>query len=239
MAKKKTAKKQATKKKAPQKQKPSPESHSNPKFPYCTVPGNLRKFLALVPNKPKPPKINNDLLSAWNLGGHNSNSIIRVLKSIGLVGGSSNEPTTDYEVFMYPETGPSRLGELIRAAYSPLFEAAHLPHNESDDALKRYFNIHSGGGERTIQYQIQTFKALCDHANFDSLGTGNGAAVAGAGGDGIGRAGSGHGNIADSAPKIHIDLHIHLPPNKTSRDYQAMFEDIGKYIYGRMEIPDE
>jgi hypothetical protein len=32
---------------------------------------------------------------------------------------------------------------------------------------------------------------------------------------------------------VHIDLHIHLPENKSRRDYEAIIEDIGRYIYGK------
>jgi hypothetical protein len=131
--------------------------------------------MLLAPKKPKPPKVNNDLLSSWGLGGNNANSIIRVLKHLGLVGEISNETTSDYEAFMHPQTGPARLAEMIRSVYCSLFDAAHHPHTESDEILKRYFNIHSGGGERVIQYQIQTFKALCDHADFSTSSGGDGA----------------------------------------------------------------
>ena len=34
-------------------------------------------------------------------------------------------------------------------------------------------------------------------------------------------------------PPMQIDLHIHLPENKTTRDYEAIIQDIAKYIYGR------
>ena len=138
-----------------------------PKLPYCSTPNALRKFLKLVPSKPKPQRVNNALLSAWDLGGSNANSIIRVLKEVGLVD-SSNQPTSEYDIFMDPKPGPSRLGLLIRERYAALFEASHAPHKESDETLKRLFNIHSGGAERTLQYQVATFKALCEFANFDS-----------------------------------------------------------------------
>lgn len=38
---------------------------------------------------------------------------------------------------------------------------------------------------------------------------------------------------ATGAAVVHINLHIHLPENKTRRDYEAVIEDIGRYIFGR------
>jgi hypothetical protein len=40
-------------------------------------------------------------------------------------------------------------------------------------------------------------------------------------------------------PPIKIDLHIHLPENKTTRDYEAIIQDIARYIYGRKELGSE
>jgi Family of unknown function (DUF5343) len=203
-----------------------------PKLPYSSTPNALRKFLKLIPTKPKPQKINNPLLSAWDLGGANSNSIIRVLKGVGLVD-VSNQPSSDYDAFMDPKLGPSRLGQLIRNCYSALFEASHAPQKESDDTLKRLFNIHSGGAERTLQYQVATFKTLCEFASFDAQEQQNSTPVVG------GSIGSGKSTLGGGAMTVHIDLHIHLPPNKSRRDYEYMFEDIGRYIYGTAEAKSD
>jgi len=81
-------------------------SHSEPRLPYTTTPGALRKFLQEVPKKPKPGRVNNALLGSWQLGGSNANWIIRVLKALDLVN-ASNEPTEYYEAFMREGTGPT------------------------------------------------------------------------------------------------------------------------------------
>ncbi len=240
MAKKRTVKKKTSKKKAAKRAaKKKPVSTSSPKLPYTVTPNALRKFLKFVPEKPKPEKVNNELLSAWELGGNNANSIIRVLKAIGLVS-SANDPTEDYELFMHRQGGPQHLANLVRVTYRPLFNASHNPHQESDDSLKNLFNIHSGGSEATLQHQIATFKTLCEFADFSSAipegAVESSAAVlsdtgaAQAGSSGIGNSGG---------ATIHIDLHIHLPENKSARDYQAIFEDIGRYIYGHVGSADE
>lgn len=126
-------------------------------------------------------------------------------------------------------TGPGVLAERLRAVYRVLFENSHAPQSESDDELKKLFNIHSGGGEDAMRYQIQTFKALSEYANFSSISapgeTGSAGATTGAGAPARQHGGQ--------LPPIQIDLHIHLPENKTSRDYEAIIQDIARYIYGR------
>lgn len=202
---------------------------SSPKFPYTTKPSSLRKFLAMIPQKPKPAKINPTLLKSWGFKDTNDASIIRVLKAVGLVSGD-NTPTEDYVAFMHKGTGPGHLAHKIRQLYPALFETSHSPHRESTETLENLFNIHSGGAAGTIAQQIQTFKALCDHADF-SIASASAVATAPPA-EGQKQVQTKGGAVADG-PNIHIDLHIHLPGNKSRRDYEYMFEDIARYIYGR------
>ncbi len=200
-----------------------------PAFPYCITPNALRRFLELIPNKPRPGKVNADTLKAWGLKNTNDGSIIRVLKAVGLVG-STNEPTERYVEFMSQDKGPAILAAAIKGVWAPLFESSHEPHKEDAAAIRNYFHVHSGGGERVIQLQIQTFKAVCDHADFKVTipvrGSGSGKSGA------AGLTGS-EGAAGGPGTSIHVDLHIHLPENKTRRDYEYIFEDIARHIFGR------
>ena len=227
--KKKTRKKASTKKKS---RSSSASETTKPKFPYATKPNSLRKFLELVPKKPKPNKVNAATLKAWDLRDTNDTTIIRVLKSLGLVG-SNNEPTQRYVEFMTPEVGPGVLATAIKEEWAPLFEHSHEPHKEDDATLRNLFHIHSGGSERTIDYQIQTFKAACDHADFSGDAQVADSATTGA----VSTNNASGATIAPARSSgeaaIHIDLHIHLPENKSRRDYEYIFEDIARYIFGR------
>src|SRR6218665_3564055 len=149
--------------------KQAPKSSSvvtEPKFPYTNKPGSLRKLLALVPSKPRPTKFDKDLLKAWGFGDSNDYSIVRVLKAVGLLN-DKNEPTEIYTKFMNLTSGASALAPELRRVYAPMFGASHAPYNEDAAALRNMFNIHSGGGDRSLDYQVLTFKTLCEFANFD------------------------------------------------------------------------
>jgi hypothetical protein len=124
-------------------------------------------------------------------------------------------------------TGAQVLGAEIRRVYAPLFAASHKPYDESSENLKNLFNIHSGG--TTLDFQIQAFKALCESAAFDGVA----APTAGAGAGSPPAAGGALTTGASAQPVVNINLHIHLPENKTRRDYETMIEDIGRYIFGR------
>jgi len=205
-----------------------------PKFPYTTAPVVLRKLLKEIPKRPKPPKMTGPTLGSWGLRDDtNSRTAIAVLKKVGLLG-AGGEPNDAYTDFMKQGVGPKTLAQRIRETYRVLFENSLNPHTDSDEALKNLFNIHSGGGDDAMRFQIQTFKALCEHADFA------GAQAEGASSDGPADRGTGVSSGAGAPttpglPPVKIDLHIHLPENKTTRDYEAIIQDIAKYIYGRTD----
>lgn len=222
MAKKKGTKKKAAKKKV-KKTEPSPSATTKPKFPYSSKPNSLRKFLELVTTKPRPSKVNGSTLRAWGLKDTNDQTIIRVLKALGLVD-SKNEPTDRYTEFMSPEKGPAVLAGAVRDVWAPIFENSHEPYREDDATLRRYFNVSSGGSESTMACQVQTFKAACDHADFKAV-----PPVL----NGVNPPPADPPPPNSAGATIHIDLHVHLPENKSRRDYEYIFEDIARYILGR------
>lgn len=137
-----------------------------PKFPYTSEPKALRRLLTEIPKRPKPPKVRMETLKAWDVSSNNNaRTAINVLKKLGLVG-PAGEPTNLYVEFMKTGTGPGVLAERIREVYRVLFENAHAPQSETDDELKKLFNIHSGGSDDAMRLQIQTFKALSEYGNF-------------------------------------------------------------------------
>jgi len=219
----------ATRKKAKAPSKKGAQPHTEPLFPYTNKPGSLRKFLQLVPQKPKPQKIEKTLMQSWGFKDTNDMSIIRVLRSIGLLN-STNEPTDLYTAFMNLNGGAAALAKPVRDIYAPLFTASHTPYKESAETLRNLFNIHSGGSPATLDFQVQTFKALAESTTFEGL-----AAVV-APSDTTAAATIATVDLSSGrqhGPSVHIDLHIHLPENKSRRDYEAIIEDIGRYIYGR------
>ena len=136
---------------------------------------------------------------------------------------------------MRPNDGPAVLGDRIREVYSDFFTTSHEPFKESDEEITRLFNIHSGGSEGTLKYQAQTFKALCEFATFDGANPNpNDPSAVNPSAQQVAPQ-----SQPSSIPAVHIDLHIHLPENKSTRDYQAIIEDIARYIYRHQDLGDE
>lgn len=197
-------------------------TYGSPRFPYCTVPNSLRKFLEMIPLKPKPPKVIGATLKVWGLKNTNDQTILRVLKKLGLLS-PAGEPTAHYTEFMKKETGPAVLGERIKAVYETLFQNVKNPEKATTEELTNFFNINSGGGEKTIRFQIDTFKALAAHATFDDVSQ-LGQSSTSTGDDNGARK-------STNEPVLRIDLHIHLPENKSKADYDAIIESIANRLY--------
>jgi Family of unknown function (DUF5343) len=192
------------------------KADTSPKFPYTTKPASLRRLLKEIPKKPKPAKFDMGLLRSWGFSDANDYSMLRVLKAINLLN-DKNEPTELYSQFMKLDVGAKAIGPELRRVYAPLFQASHTPYNENNEALQNLFNIHSGGGDRTLDQQIQTFKALSENTSFDQtpLATPGDPSVATGGGIPQGTLPGAAGTSA--GPIVNINLHIHLPDNKSRR----------------------
>jgi Family of unknown function (DUF5343) len=204
-------------------------SATAPKFPYTTKPSSLRRLLQDIPKKPKPPKFDGGLLKSWGFADNNDYTMLRVLKAVGLLD-ANNEPTDLYTQYMRIGVGPAVLAEPIKKLYEPLFNASHAPYKDSTEQLQNLFNIHSGGGARALDAQIQTFKALCENTSFDALPPAPSPVASAAGSPGPTAV-----SLIPATPVVNINLHIHLPENKTRRDYENIIEDIGRYIFGRTD----
>ncbi len=198
-------------------------SSSKPKFPYTTTPSALRKFLQEVPKRPKPGKVDFPLLQTWGLKDSNARTIIGVIRELGLID-SSSIPTDNYINFMRNETGAASLSVRIKETYAKLFETNLEPYKDSQENLKNFFNIHSGGGEKAIQLQVQTFKTLCEYADFSSTIIESNAPPSNS------PRVSAPVPVQQNGVQIHINLHIHLPENKSRADYEESFKDIAKNI---------
>lgn len=200
---------------------------SKPKYPYTGSPADLRRLLQLIPTKPKPQKLVTSTANTWGVKSTGVGTTITVLKDIGLID-ASGVPTADYAAYMTAGTGGLALGQKIQERYKDLFELQTEPQNASNEELKNFFNIHSGGSEKTIEYQIRTFKTLAEFASFD--GTYN---PPGSGANSVNQNESNHKGGATS--QIHFDLHIHLPEGKNISDYEAILKALSDHIVTKIK----
>ncbi len=122
----------------PRTKKSKSEESGAPKYPYTTMPQSLRRLLEAIPAKPKPPKVNGSTLKVWGFKNTNEQSMLRVLKALGLL--TNNGDTTEaYADFMRRDIGASVLGKLLQDTYVELFENVTNPGSATNDDLVSFF----------------------------------------------------------------------------------------------------
>ncbi|MBV6456932.1 MAG: hypothetical protein HONBIEJF_00036 [Fimbriimonadaceae bacterium] len=203
-----------------------------PKYPYALTPAALSKFLDNIPNKPKPPKVDNQHLKSWDLRNNNDITLVRVLKEVGVLSADS-APTELYEHLMAGSQGKLELAAEIRTRYKELFNAEHEPY-ASDATATKLFNIHGGTqATKTLQLMRQTFMALCKAADFS--GTPARPASRSISQPSSGRAQQevaiADGPLPPSGPSVVINIQLTLPPGLDEKGYDAFFGSMKKNLW--------
>lgn len=201
----------------------------NPKYPYSLTPAALAKFLEYVPNKPKPAKVDTQLLKSWDLKNNNDITLVRVLKEVEVLGADS-APTELYEALMHGGDGKKQLASAIRDRYKELFNAEHEPYG---DAAVKLFNIHGGTqSAQTLKLMRLTFIALCKAADFvgapAKLAEGNPSSKKKE--RGIDELADKH-SMRSSGPSVVINIQVTLPSGLDEKGYDAFFASMKKNLW--------
>ena len=129
-------------------------------FVYTVVPGKLKNLLAKIRTVGIPPKVTIQWLRTIGFSSSNDNSLIGVLKFIGLID-ANNVPTPKWTQFRGAKH-KAVLGEAIREGYSDLFAVYPDAQTRSQTELDHVFSTSSTGGKQVISKTLATFNP--DHS---------------------------------------------------------------------------
>jgi hypothetical protein len=186
-------------------------------FAYTVVPSTLRTFMKGIPTNAVPPRVSEKYLKSIGMKASNDTSIIRVLKFVGLLD-SSGVPTAEYKSFRDKTRGPAILADLTRKAYAELYSTYEDAQYRSDEELKNFFRPHTTLGDQVVTYQVGTFKALTEFADFKATPAARSASIGPATPE------------TYLEPSIHLNLQIHLPDSKDPATYDMIFQAIAKHL---------
>lgn len=205
-------------------------------YPYCTVPGKLSEFLAKIQGLGTPSKVTTRWLPTIGFGSTNDRSIVPILKHVGLVS-TDGTPTQLWSDFRGAGSGRA-LADAVISAYPELFETYPDAPNRTSDELQAFFRGHSSYGAQAVSKAVNTFKALCQHAEFDDNAATKPTAPVPSQPD------SGNTNNmarpiahaqpeAQPAPSLHVDIQIHISPEASSVQIEKIFESMATHLYAR------
>lgn len=137
-------------------------------YPYTQASANLKKFLGHIQSAGVPPKVTQKYLEQCGFKSTNDRRIISVLKAIDFID-QSGTPTAKWKAYRPKKQAPLILAKAIRSSYADLFTTFPEAHKRDEEALRNFFSAKTDLGAKAIGLTVNTFKALCELANFEGV----------------------------------------------------------------------
>lgn len=136
-------------------------------YRYTQNTGNLKKFLDHIQSAGVPDKVTQKYLEQCGYKSTNDRTMIGVLKGIGFLD-TNGAPTEKWKKYRDKKKAPAVMAAAVREAYSELFATYPEAYKRDEEALRNFFSANTNLGAKAIGLTVNTFRALCDAANFDS-----------------------------------------------------------------------
>lgn len=138
------------------------------KAPYTPRPKNVKEFFKAIQRLGVPPKVNNAYLPTIGFKSSNDRYLVGVCKSLGFID-TAGKPTDRWKDFKDEAKAPIVMADAVKTAYADLFGTYPDAQNTDDEKLQNYFASKSGVATSVAKYMVQTFKNLCEFADFKAV----------------------------------------------------------------------
>ena len=197
-------------------------------FPYTPKHSSLTGFLGKIQTISKPDKVTLKYIESLGFTSKNDRPIRSILISLGFMD-SSGTPTDRWQVYRDKEQASAALAVAIREAYSGLFAIYPDAYRKDDEALRNFFTSNTSVGNRTVTCMVQTFKALCDLADFTSAPWPSPEPPPVAA-PGIKQAIPTESPAVPQGITVNLNIQLTLPETKDSSIYDSIFESLKKHL---------
>lgn len=136
-------------------------------YPYSTSTGTITKILEKLQTVGKPSKADKKWLSSIGITKSSEQRIISILKFLGFAE-KNGTPTELWTNFRSKLNGKKTLGAAIKNSYHELFEIYPNAQEASKEELTDFFSTRTDAGSLVLSHTVNTFKNLCQFAEFDS-----------------------------------------------------------------------
>lgn len=200
-------------------------------LPYLTSNKNVEALFSKIQSAKVPDKFTHSFLqTTLGLKNTNDRGFIPLLRTLGFTD-QSGTPTSTYRLLKSKDTAKTALGQAIRVAYAPLFEADEKAHTHSGDKLKGLIAQVAGTDDDMTSRITGTFNALTKLADF----SGEAATMAEPADSPDDDDETPRRETATAAkkvqalrPEFHYNIQIHLPSNATEEVYLNIFNALRK-----------
>jgi hypothetical protein len=196
------------------------------KAPYTPNPNNVKRFFKVIQEVGIPPKMTIGYLPTIGFRSGNDRYLVSLAKSLGFVD-SSGVPTDKWHKYKNKDKAKQVMTSAIRTVYKELFDTYPNAEKRDDATLQNYFAAkHTEVGARVAQYMMQTFKNLCEFADFEGVVTEPGAKPTT----------PSVGKVSEVTPgvkpvTININIQLSLPATEDAAIYDKLFEALKKHLF--------
>ena len=188
-------------------------------LPYLNSYKNVGNLFAKIAAAKRPEVFNHAFLrDTLGLKSSQDRPLVAFLRTLGFID-ATGKPTAEYDALKNPEKAPIAIGDAVRKAYGPLFEANENAHELTADQLRGLIAQVAGTDEsmtKRIGYtlgallKVSEFRARKDRRQLAGETTPSSAEA-------------GRDERAALRPEFHYNIQIHLPSNDSEETYISIF----------------
>lgn len=202
-------------------------------FLYTPKSSSLVDFLGTIQTVGIPDKVTVAYVKSLGFTSSNDRYIRSILKSLGFLD-SSGVPTDRWKIYRDKKKAPAELAIAIQEAYSALYSVYPDAHRKDNEALRNFFTSNTTVGEKAVYYMVNTFKALCELADF-ALVPQPSQPIHMAEPLKITMPPGGEIEVTETtAPAqgitVNVNIQLTLPETKDSSIYDSIFESLKKHL---------
>jgi len=154
----------------------------------------------------------------------NDATMLGVLKFIGFVG-AGGRPTETWQAY-YRGEGKAVLARAIKGSYESLFRHFPSPWSLGTKELRDFFRAETGASQARISKMADTFRNLCDLADFETESRSAIPIMISGGELKVGQ------DADDPAPSrdMKVTININLPETENEEVYRKIFKILSEYL---------
>lgn len=196
-------------------------------YPYILNTGRLKSFIESIPKMGVPEKITTETLPKLGYKSKNDRPIVKILKFVEFID-ENGIPTENYKDFRDTSKAKIIMANAVRKAYSELFALYPDAYGKDYETLKNFFRPTTKAGERVVEAMVNTFKTLCEFADFKAIISETREEIKPK------ETETGKETFAlPSSVTINVNIQLTLPVTDNASVYEKIFKALREYILSR------
>ncbi len=198
---------------------------------YLMTTKNLESVINSLINAKAPERMTNKFLEDLGFKSSNDRLYVGIFKALGLID-NNGVPTRRYFEFLDQSQTGKILAIGIQEAYEDLFNLRKDAQNLSADEIKNKLKTITQGqkSDNVLLLMSNTFKALCDIADWDTSPTSSSAPLIEASTQQTIANNMTDAKTANAKMDLFYNIQIHLPETTIITVYDAIFQSLKKHI---------